>query len=89
MCITPKQFTDCIKQLMESPIWLDDGVFKLYLYCLTKASPNYYEWKGYTLQPGDMPISERNLAFALGWSRNKLRRKMDTTMSMVSSKMSW
>lgn len=82
MMLTSKQFTDCIRQLMETPVWFDDGAFKLYLYCLAKASPNCYEWKGYTLQPGDLPISERNLAAVLYWSRNKLRRKMDILKSL-------
>ena len=61
---------------MESPAWLDDSLFKLYLYCLSRASHNTYVWRGRKLQPGDMPLSERHVAEALAWSRNKLLRKL-------------
>ena len=71
-----KQNADGIQQLMESPIWADDGAVKLYLYCLAMASRNRYCWRGLQLQPGDMPLSERKTAEALCWSRDKLRRRM-------------
>lgn len=61
---------------MKSPSWQDDSTFKLYLYCLFRASHNTYVWRGRKLQPGDMPLSERHVAEALGWSRNKLIRKL-------------
>lgn len=33
-------------------------------------------WRGISVQPGDMPLSERHAAEALSWSRNKLDRKL-------------
>lgn len=80
--LTSKQFSDGIKQLMASPVWHDDGACKLYQYCLSQASRNYYEWKGQTIQPGDLPFSERHAAGTLQWSRNKLRRKLDILESL-------
>lgn len=80
--LTPKQVTDFMTQLMTNPVWFDDGAFKLYLYCLAKASPNEYEWKGIQLRPGDLPFSERYAADTLHWSRNKLRRKMGILESL-------
>ena len=35
-----KRNADEIQQLMRSPVWADDGVVKLYLYCLGMASHN-------------------------------------------------
>ncbi len=61
---------------MNSSAWRDDGMLKLYLYCAAKASRNVYEWHGIVLQPGDLPLSERKAAASLGWSRNKLDRKL-------------
>ena len=71
-----KRNADGIQQLMESPIWADDGAVKLYLYCLAMVSRNRYCWRGLQLQAGDMPLLERKTAEALCWSRNKLRRRM-------------
>jgi len=71
-----KRNADGIQQLMRSPVWADDGVVKLYLYCLAMASRNQYCWRGLQLQPGDIPLSERKTARAFFWSRDKLRRRM-------------
>lgn len=71
-----KQFADLILQAMEARIWQDDGAVKLYLYCLSRASHNAYKWHGLSVQPGDLPFSERHAAEALIWSRNKLDRKL-------------
>ena len=62
--------------IIAGPAWRDDGVLKLYLYCLSKASHNRFIWRGIWLQPGDMPLSKRQAADALEWSRNKLDRKL-------------
>ena len=61
---------------MDSPVWQDDAVFKLYLYCLSKASHNSCTWRGIQIEPGDLPASERHMAEALRWSRCKVQRKM-------------
>ena len=71
-----KRNADGIQQLMRSPVWADDGVVKLYLYCLAMASRNQYCWRGLQLQPGDIPLSERKTARARFGSRDKLRRRM-------------
>lgn len=71
-----KCLAELISQAMKMPIWQDDGVFKLYLYCLSRASHNTYQWHETLVQPGDLPLSERHAAAALHWSRNKLDRKM-------------
>jgi len=65
-----------VSQAMEAQIWQDDGAVKLYLYCLSRASHNVFKWHGLSVQPGDMPLSERHAAEALSWSRNKLDRKL-------------
>ena len=69
-------FAERLAEIIAGPAWRDDGVLKLYLYCLSKASHNRFKWRGLRLQPGDMPLSERNAAAALDWSRNKLDRKL-------------
>ena len=71
-----RQFANVIPQAMKSPAWLDDSVFKLYLYCLSRASHNRCIWHGIQLEPGDMPMSERQASEDLFWSRNKLDRKL-------------
>lgn len=71
-----KMLADFVAQSMTSPIWQDDGLFKLYCFCLSQASHNTYAWHGVQVQPGDMPLSERHVAKALTWSRNKLDRKL-------------
>lgn len=69
-------FAEYLAEIIAGPAWRDDGVLKLYLYCLSKASHNKFKWRGLRLQPGDMPLSERQAADALDWSRNKLDRKL-------------
>ena len=76
MALAAKQLADFISWLRKSPIWLDDGILKLYLHCLEKASHNHYDWRGLHLQPGDLPLSEVNTAQALNWSRDKLRKRI-------------
>ena len=71
-----KQVAEFISQTMVMPIWHDDGLLKLYLYCLSRASHNAYNWRGLLIQPGDLPLSERNTAATLSWSRDKLSRKI-------------
>ena len=71
----PRYFK-CGSDIIGSPLWHDDGVLKLYFYCLCKVSHNCHEWRGLILQPGDLPLSERNAAKELEWSRNKLDRKL-------------
>ena len=61
--------------LKESLIWSDDGLFKLYHYCLHKASRNLYVWRGVQIRPGEFPMSFRHAAEELCWSRDKLIRK--------------
>ena len=68
--------TELISQAMETQIWQDDGAVKLYLYCLSRASHNVFKWRGISVQPGDLPLSERHAAGAMMWSRNKLDRKL-------------
>ena len=76
MALAAKQLADFISWLRKSPIWLDDGILKLYLHYLEKASHNHYDWRGLHLQPGDLPLSEVNTAQALNWSRDKLRKRI-------------
>lgn len=71
-----KQVVEFISRTMVLPIWRDDGLIKLYLYCLSRASHNSYNWRGLLIQPGDLPLSERNTAAMLSWSRDKLSRKI-------------
>ncbi len=71
-----KGVAEFISRTMVLPIWRDDGLLKLYLYCLSRASHNSYNWRGLLIQPGDLPLSERNTAELLSWSRDKLSRKI-------------
>ena len=80
--ITTKQISDFVNWIMKTEAWRNDGALKLYLYCLANASHNEYEWYGHHLHPGDLPLSERHVSEALGWSRNKLRRKMTLLKNM-------
>ena len=70
-----EQGTKTRLSLRESPIWSDDGLFKLYHYCLHKASRNLYVWHGVQIRPGEFPMSFRHAAEELCWSRDKLIRK--------------
>lgn len=63
--------------IMHDSIWRDDGMLKLYLYCISKASHNTYKWNELTLQPGDLPLAKENAAAELEWSKNKFRRKLE------------
>ena len=71
-----KSLEGIVVSVMDSPVWGDDALFKLYLYCLSRASHNSCLWHGIRINPGDMPMSLRNVAEALSWSRNKLDRKL-------------
>ena len=71
-----KEFSELISRAIQARIWQDDGAVKLYLYCLSRASHNVFKWHGLSVQPGDMPLSERHAAEAMIWSRNKLDRKL-------------
>lgn len=72
-----ERFIKCSTNIIGGPAWHDDGVLKLYFYCYCKASHNTVTWKGIVLQPGDMPLAERDAAVELEWSRNKLDRKLE------------
>ena len=65
-----------LSKTMQYPVWQDDGLLKLYLYCLSNASHNTYMWRGILIQPGDLPLSERHVSKILAWSRSKLDRKI-------------
>ena len=71
-----ERFAKCYRSMIGGPVWMDDGVFKLYMYCLLNASWNAYTSAKYTLQPGDMPFSFRKAADELHWSINKVERKV-------------
>ena len=75
MPLESERFIKSYSSLIESPIWPDDGLFKLYHYCLYKASRNVYLWRGIQIQPGEFPMSYRHAAAELCWSRDKLIRK--------------
>lgn len=70
-----KRFIKSYSSLIGSPIWPDDGLFKLYHYCLYKASRNVYLWRGIQIRPGEFPMSYRHVAAELCWSRDKLTKK--------------
>ena len=76
MPVDVKNLAEYLSQATEGPFWLDDGLFKLYSYCLAHASHNTYLWRGTLIRPGDMPLSTRHVAAALGWSRCKLDHKL-------------
>ena len=71
-----KHVAEWVAQAMGSPVWRDDALLKLYLYCLSRASHNRCVWRGIQLAVGDMPMSERHAAEELCWSRNKLDRQL-------------
>ena len=77
-----KQVAEFISRTMVLPIWRDDGLLKLYLYCLSRAGHNSYSWRGLLIQPGDLPLSERKTAETLSWSRDKLARKIKQMSEM-------
>ncbi len=70
-----ERFIKSYSSLIGSPIWPDDGLFKLYHYCLYKASRNVYLWRGIQIRPGEFPVSYRHVAAELCWSRDKLTKK--------------
>ena len=60
MPLESERFIKSYSSLIESPIWPDDGLFKLYHYCLYKASRNVYLWRGIQIQPGEFPAMHRS-----------------------------
>ena len=75
MASKDERFVKSYPSLQSSPIWPDDGLFKLYHYCLYKASWNTYFWQGHKINPGEFPMSIRHAAAELRWSREKLAKK--------------
>ena len=71
------RYIKCTPGVIGSPVWHDDGVLKLYLYCCCKASHNETIWRGIALHSGELPLSERNAADELEWSRSKFLRKLE------------
>ena len=71
-----RTFSLFIAEAQTSPLWQDDALLKLYLYCLSRITSTAYEWRGMIIQPGNMPFAEREAAQELCWSRNKLKRKL-------------
>lgn len=76
MASDSERFVKSYISFLGSAIWRDDGLFKLYHYCLYKASRNFYSWRDLQIKPGELPISHRNAASELGWSRDKLDKKL-------------
>lgn len=70
----------CISQ--NSLVWQDDSVFKLYYYCMNCACRQKAEICGKQLMPGQLLFSYRKTALELGWSRDKLTRKMTALVQM-------
>lgn len=63
-------------QARNAGIWQDDGAVKLYLHCLIEADHSSYLWYRILVHSGEIPLLERHTASSLGWSRNKLDRKL-------------
>ena len=72
-----ERYIKCSTSVIGSPIWHDDGVSKLYFYFQCKASHNAKNWCGLTVNQGELPLSERNAAVELEWSRSKFLRKLE------------
>mgnify|MGYP000445840865 CR=1 FL=1 len=51
-------------------------VSSMYLQRVNKASSNVFTWKGSRLQPGCFPLSFRNAAKELCWSKSKFEQKL-------------
>ena len=68
--------TSAVRKLMGEPVWHDDALLKLYLYCIAQASRDHHDFWGIVICPGDILQPERILANDLKWSRNKLVRKL-------------
>ncbi len=70
-----ERYVKSYPSLQNSPIWPEDALFKLYHYCLYKASWNTYFWQGHKINPGEFQMSIRHAAAELRWSREKLAKK--------------
>ena len=71
-----ERYVKSYPSLQNSPIWPEDALFKLYHYCLYKASWNTFDWHGFQINPGEFPMSLRHAEEELCWSRNKLLRRL-------------
>lgn len=71
-----ERYVKSYPSLQNSPIWPEDALFKLYHYCLYKASWNPFDWHGFQINPGEFPMSLRHAEKELCWSRNKLLRRL-------------
>lgn len=76
MASKDERYIKSYPSLQSSPIWPDDALFKLYHYCLYKASWNTFVWHGFQVNPGEFPMSLRHAEEELCWSRNKLLRRL-------------
>lgn len=72
-----ERYIKCFSSIIGSSVWHDDGVLKLYFYFLCKMSHKTKSWCGLVLNPGELPLSERNAAKELEWSRSKFLRKLE------------
>ena len=71
-----ERYVKSYPRYVSSPIWSDDSLFKLFHYCLYKASHNTYKWHDTIIHPGEFPISFRHAADELDWSKSKVQEKL-------------
>ena len=72
----PERFVKSFPSFMDSPIWADDSLFKLFHYCLYKVSREDVHWGETTIKAGQLLFSQRSAAKQLGWSRDKVDKKL-------------
>ena len=71
-----ERYVKSYPRYVGSPIWSDDSLFKLFHYCLYKASHNTCVWRNTVIHPGEFPISIRHAAEELNWSTSTLQAKL-------------
>lgn len=76
------RFVKSYPDLMNSTLWHDDAVFKLYHYFLYRANRSKTEWLDVELNVNEALISQRHASEQLHWSIHKLQRQMKALQSL-------
>lgn len=76
------RFIKSYPALMETPIWANDAVFKLYHYLLYRAAHENTVWQGIPLRKNELVISRQTASAQLHWSIHKYQRQLRTLQEL-------
>lgn len=77
------------RELLESPIFQNEKLFKVFVWCLLKANPSPNRWQGIEIQAGQFVTSLSRLVAETGLSQKTIRnalRKLEKMGELVTQK---